>query len=53
MTEFIEGHLIIGDGLVVLTNGENGDDFYEEIRNAAAATYHWNVGDARSHCGSE
>lgn len=34
---WIEGNLETGTGLVVLTNGTNGDDLYDEIRRAARA----------------
>ena len=40
---WIEGHLATGNGLVVLTNGTNGDDLFLEIRNAAADVYGWNL----------
>ncbi len=40
---WIEGHLVTGNGLVVLTNGTNGDDLFIEIRNAAADVYGWNL----------
>ncbi|MBO6506559.1 MAG: beta-lactamase family protein [Kordiimonadaceae bacterium] len=40
---WIEGHLVTGNGLVVLTNGTNGDDLFLEIRNAAADVYGWNL----------
>lgn len=34
---WIEGNLVTGNGMVVLTNGTNGDDLYDEIRRGAAA----------------
>lgn len=40
---WIEGHLVTGNGLVVLTNGTNGNDLFVEIRNAAADVYGWNL----------
>lgn len=40
---WIEGHLATGDGLVVLTNGANGDALYPEIRNAVADTMGWTL----------
>lgn len=45
---WIEGHLVTGNGLVVLTNGTDGDDLYVEIRNAAADVYGWNLNEAVS-----
>ena len=45
---WIEGHLVTGNGLVVLTNGTNGNDLYVEIRNAAADVYGWNLNEAVS-----
>lgn len=38
---FIEGHLETGEGLVILTNGSNGDDLYNEIRNAVSDMLDW------------
>lgn len=40
---WVEGHLATGDGLVVLTNGSNGDDLFIEIRNAAADAFGWEI----------
>ena len=40
---WMEGHLATGDGLVVLTNGSNGDDIYVEIRNAVADAMGWSI----------
>lgn len=40
---WIEGHLFTGDGLVVLTNGAQGDDLYPEIRNAVADSMGWKI----------
>ena len=37
----IEGNLLSGDGIVVLTNGANGGDLGREIRNAAADAFGW------------
>ena len=45
---WIEGHLVTGNGLVVLTNGTDGDDLFVEIRNAAADVYGWNLNGAVS-----
>ncbi|MDK2593486.1 serine hydrolase domain-containing protein [Pseudoalteromonas obscura] len=38
---WMEGHLNLGTGLVVFTNGSNGDDLYEEIRRAVADAFDW------------
>ncbi|WP_082578007.1 serine hydrolase domain-containing protein [Lysobacter sp. Root690] len=38
---WIEGHLDSGDGLVVLTNGAEGDRLITEIRNAVTDAAHW------------
>lgn len=38
---WIEGHLDSGDGLVVLTNGAQGDRLITEIRNAVTDAAHW------------
>lgn len=38
---YLEGHLESGDGLIVLTNGENGDLLHNEIRNAVSDSLHW------------
>lgn len=40
---WIEGHLATGDGLVVLTNGSQGNGLYREIRNAAADAFDWKL----------
>ncbi|MBO9664975.1 serine hydrolase domain-containing protein [Dokdonella sp.] len=37
----IEGNLYSGDGLVVLTNGERGDELAEEIARAVADVFDW------------
>lgn len=38
---YIEGNLVTGDGLVVLTNGSRGDALAAEIRNAVSDTMDW------------
>ena len=38
---YIEGNLARGDGLVILTNGANGDVLGDEIRNAVSDAYGW------------
>lgn len=38
---YVEGNLATGDGLVVLTNGANGDVLGDEIRNAASDALAW------------
>lgn len=38
---YLEGNLESGDGLIVLTNGENGDLLHNEIRNAVSDAQHW------------
>ena len=38
---YVEGNLVSGDGLVVLTNGERGDMLGDEIRNAVSDLYRW------------
>lgn len=38
---YIEGNLASGDGLVVLTNGANGDVLGDEIRNAVSDAMRW------------
>jgi CubicO group peptidase (beta-lactamase class C family) len=38
---YVEGNLVSGDGLVVLTNGERGDLLGDEIRNAVSDLYRW------------
>jgi len=38
---YIEGNLASGDGLVVLTNGANGDVLGDEIRNGVSDAMHW------------
>jgi CubicO group peptidase (beta-lactamase class C family) len=38
---YIEGNLASGDGLVILTNGANGDVLGDEIRNAVSDAMHW------------
>jgi len=45
---WIEGHLVTGDGLVVLTNGARGNDLFMEIRNAVADTQGWKINGAVS-----
>lgn len=40
---WIEGNLVTGDGIVVLTNGANGIDLGQEIRNAAADAFGWTI----------
>ncbi len=40
---WMEGHLETGDGLVVLTNGANGHKLHQEIRNAVADAYDWEI----------
>lgn len=41
---YVEGNLSSGEGLIVLTNGANGDVLGDEIRNAVSDAEHW-VGD--------
>jgi CubicO group peptidase (beta-lactamase class C family) len=38
---YIEGNLDSGDGLVILTNGTNGDVLGDEIRNAVSDSLEW------------
>lgn len=38
---YIEGNLASGDGLVVVTNGANGDVLGDEIRNAVSDAFAW------------
>ncbi|MBJ7438273.1 MAG: beta-lactamase family protein [Sphingopyxis sp.] len=38
---YIEGNLATGDGLVILTNGANGDVLGDEIRNAVSDALSW------------
>lgn len=38
---YVEGNLVSGDGLVVLTNGERGDVLGDEIRNAVSDACRW------------
>lgn len=38
---YIEGNLASGDGLVILTNGTNGDVLGDEIRNAVSDALSW------------
>lgn len=38
---YVEGRLESGDGVVVLTNGANGDVLGDEIRNAVSDTFGW------------
>ncbi|KQZ77064.1 hypothetical protein ASE06_03820 [Sphingopyxis sp. Root214] len=38
---YIEGNLASGDGLVILTNGANGDVLGDEIRNAVSDALSW------------
>ncbi len=40
---WIEGHLVTGDGLVVLTNGARGNGLHMEIRNAVADAMGWQI----------
>ncbi|MEC9249423.1 MAG: serine hydrolase domain-containing protein, partial [Pseudomonadota bacterium] len=40
---WMEGHLATGDGLVVLTNGANGNALHMEIRNAVADAMGWDI----------
>jgi CubicO group peptidase (beta-lactamase class C family) len=40
---WIEGHLATGDGLVILTNGSNGNALNMEIRNAVADVMGWDI----------
>jgi len=40
---WMEGHLVTGDGLVVLTNGANGNALHMEIRNAVADAMGWQI----------
>lgn len=40
---WIEGNLVSGDGIVILTNGANGGDLGREIRNAAADAFGWAI----------
>lgn len=41
---WMEGHLATGDGVVIFTNGENGDGLLKEIRRAVAAAEGWRMG---------
>lgn len=38
---WMEGHLGTGDGMVILTNGSNGDELYTEVRRAVALVESW------------
>ncbi|HWW57233.1 MAG TPA: serine hydrolase domain-containing protein [Sphingopyxis sp.] len=38
---YIEGNLVTGDGLVIVTNGANGDLLGDEIRNAVSDAFSW------------
>lgn len=38
---WMEGHLATGDGVVIFTNGSNGNSLYPEIRRAVAAVEGW------------
>lgn len=38
---YIEGNLVTGNGLIVLTNGSRGDALAAEIRNAVSDTMEW------------
>ncbi|MAK65257.1 MAG: serine hydrolase [Maricaulis sp.] len=40
---WIEGHLVTGDGLVILTNGTQGRLLIDEIRNAVADVMGWEI----------
>ncbi|WP_323763073.1 serine hydrolase domain-containing protein [Maricaulis sp.] len=40
---WIEGHLVTGDGLVILTNGAQGRALINEVRNGVADTMGWNL----------
>ncbi len=40
---WIEGHLVTGDGLVILTNGAQGRSLINEVRNAVADTMGWSL----------
>ncbi|MFT6462484.1 MAG: CubicO group peptidase (beta-lactamase class C family) [Maricaulis maris] len=40
---WIEGHLVTGDGLVILTNGANGRSLINEVRNGVADTMGWSL----------
>ncbi|MCQ4164316.1 serine hydrolase domain-containing protein [Tahibacter harae] len=40
---WIEGNLVSGDGIVILTNGSNGGHLGREIRNAAADAFGWAI----------
>lgn len=40
---WIEGNLVSGDGIVILTNGANGGHLGRELRNAAADAFGWNI----------
>lgn len=40
---WIEGNLVTGDGIVVLTNGADGGDLGRELRNAAADAFGWAI----------
>ena len=43
---WMEGHLATGNGVVIFTNGENGDELLKEIRRAVAAAEGWRTGNA-------
>ncbi|MBQ4879038.1 beta-lactamase family protein [Pseudoalteromonas luteoviolacea] len=38
---WVEGHLNLGSGLVIFTNGSNGDKLIREIRRAVADAFDW------------
>ncbi|MBL4537630.1 MAG: serine hydrolase [Oceanicaulis sp.] len=40
---WIEGHLATGDGLVILTNGANGNGLITEIRNGVSDAMNWDI----------
>lgn len=40
---WIEGHLATGDGVVILTNGANGNGLITEIRNGVADAMNWEI----------
>jgi len=40
---WIEGHLATGDGLVILTNGANGNGLITEIRNGVSDAMNWEI----------
>jgi len=40
---WIEGHINNGDGIVILTNGEDGHWIYSELRKAAQDAFGWSI----------